>query len=96
MSISDKPIVRRRRWTHTSSRNSFQAAAESIFFFFAAAADGGPAAALIARALLERSALRMLGAPERSRAINQLSAFGTASVNGAIRASNSAPSGLTI
>ena len=72
MSISDRPIVRRRRWTHTSSRNSRQAAAESIFFFFAAAPAVAAEAAFIERPPPERSALRILGAPDLRSAIVSL------------------------
>ena len=58
--INVRPIVSRRRCTHSSSRNSRQAALESIFFL----AAPGPAAAAIDRAPADRSALRMLGAPD--------------------------------
>jgi len=61
------PIARRRRCTHTSSRNSRQAAAESIFFLAADFTWSAPAGA-VARTE-ERSARRMLGAPDRRRAM---------------------------
>ena len=63
--IRVRPIDSRLRWTQSNSRNSRHAAWESIFFF----AAGPPAAAAIDRPPAERSALRILGAPERIRAM---------------------------
>jgi hypothetical protein len=63
--ISVRPIDSRRRCTHTSSRNSRHAAFESSFFFCAA----GPLAETVTARRPPPSALRILGAPDRIKAM---------------------------
>ncbi len=63
--ISVRPIDSRRRCTQTSSRNSRHAAWESTFFL----ALFGAAGVTVARRAPAPSALRMLGAPDRIKAM---------------------------
>ena len=83
---------------HSSSRASRHAADADTFFLPAASSADRP----VPERAPTRSARRRLGPGDRitamriSRIRPQLSALGTASVNGAIAASNVSPSGRTI